>query len=58
LGNDDKYTVFEGNEMGVRSLLRSLQGISGISMEWREKRGYMLVEKLAINPLVFSVFFI
>jgi len=55
LGSDDKYVAFEQNETGVRTFLRNLQGISPNPLEWREKKGYVLIEKLCINKMV-SIF--
>ena len=52
LGNDDKNVVFEQNENGVRTLMRCLQGMTPNPLEWRDKRGYMLIEKLSVNQMV------
>ena len=49
LGTDDKYITFESNENVVRTLVRLLQGLTPTQMEWREKKGYMLIERININ---------
>lgn len=49
LENEDKFMVFENNENSVRQLLRIVEGLPLKKMDWREKRSYMLVEKVSIN---------
>lgn len=51
LTTDDKNISFEPNEQGVRTLIRNLQTLTPNTIDWREKKGYMIVDKLIFHAV-------